>query len=58
MKLKKTGSDTVKGFFKVQGGTYVKELVSGDNGRTTPSVSERIDTACECVELDVLEIHG
>ncbi|MFX1264442.1 MAG: tRNA pseudouridine(54/55) synthase Pus10 [Promethearchaeota archaeon] len=58
MKLKKIGSNTVKGFFKVQGGTYVKELVSGDNGRTTPSVSERIDTACDCVELDVLEIHG
>ncbi|MFX1416297.1 MAG: tRNA pseudouridine(54/55) synthase Pus10 [Promethearchaeota archaeon] len=58
MKLRKIGSNLVKGFFKVQGGTYVKELVSGDNGRTTPSISERIDTACECVELDVLEING
>lgn len=58
MKLKKISSNTLKGFFKVQGGTYVKELVSGDDGRTTPSVSERIDTLCECVELDVLEIHG
>ncbi len=58
MKLKKTGSSTVKGFFKVQGGTYVKELVSGDNGRTTPSLSERINTVCECVELDVLDIYG
>ncbi len=57
MKLRKIGSHTVKGFFRVQGGTYVKELVSGDNGRTTPSLSERIDTVCECVELDVLEIH-
>ncbi|MFW9943599.1 MAG: tRNA pseudouridine(54/55) synthase Pus10 [Candidatus Sifarchaeia archaeon] len=58
MKLRKIGSNVVKGFFKVQGGTYVKELVSGDNGRTTPSISERIDTACECIELDVLEING
>jgi tRNA pseudouridine synthase 10 len=58
MHLKKIGSNTVKGFFKVQGGTYVKELVSGDNGRTTPSVSETLGTVCECVELDVLEIHG
>jgi len=38
-------------------GLYVKELVSGDGGRTRPSVAEALGVAAECTELDVLEIH-
>ncbi len=57
IQLEKKSNHTLKGFLKVQGGTYVKELVSGDDGRTTPSLAERLGTACECLELDVLEIH-
>jgi len=37
-------------------GTYVKEFISGDNGRTSPSVSELIGAHCECVLLDVIEV--
>ncbi len=38
-------------------GTYVKEFVSGDDGRSTPSFSERLGVQC-CVEtLDVLAIN-
>ncbi len=39
-----------------QGGLYVKELISGDEGRTKPSFSELLDNNCKCVELDVLDV--
>ncbi|MBA7651722.1 hypothetical protein ES703_59541 [subsurface metagenome] len=39
-----------------QGGTYIKELISGDEGRTSPSFSEIFETPLVCKELDVLEI--
>lgn len=39
-----------------QGGLYVKELVSGDNDRTTPSFSEILNTKAECSELDVIDV--
>ncbi|MBI4174092.1 MAG: tRNA pseudouridine(54/55) synthase Pus10 [Candidatus Aenigmarchaeota archaeon] len=40
-----------------EAGLYVKELVSGDNGRTVPSVSSVLGQACLCKELDVIAIH-
>lgn len=43
---------------EVQGGTYIKELIHGDEGRTTPSFAEIFDTPMVCKELDVLEIIG
>ena len=39
------------------GGLYIKELISGDEGRTTPSVSEILNKKCVCKELDVLKVH-
>ncbi|MEM1541772.1 MAG: tRNA pseudouridine(54/55) synthase Pus10 [Ignisphaera sp.] len=39
------------------GGLYVKELVTGDNGRSTPSFSEVLGCRTECVMLDVLYVH-
>jgi tRNA pseudouridine synthase 10 len=39
------------------GGLYIKELISGDEGRTTPSVSEILNKKCICKTLDVLEVH-
>jgi len=38
---------------KVEAGTYVKEFVSGDNGRTKPSVSGVLGCACTPKDLDV-----
>ena len=40
-----------------EAGTYVKEWVHGDRGRTRPSLAERLDVACEVLELDVLDVH-
>lgn len=43
---------------EAQSGTYIKELVSGDSGRTTPSISEMIGIPCIVTELDVIHIKG
>ena len=39
-----------------QHGTYVKEFISGDEGRTTPSLASLLGVACRCDVLDVDEI--
>lgn len=41
-----------------QGGLYVKELVSGDEGRTKPSLAGSISVGAKVAELDVIEIKG
>jgi len=41
---------------RCQGGLYVKELVTGDEGRTVPSVSEILSNKASPLKLDVLEI--
>jgi len=40
-----------------EAGTYIKEWVHGDGGRTRPSLAERLGAACEVLELDVLDVH-
>lgn len=35
------------------GGLYIKELVSGDRGRTRPSFAEVLGREALCIELDV-----
>ncbi|MEA2055427.1 MAG: tRNA pseudouridine(54/55) synthase Pus10, partial [Candidatus Thermoplasmatota archaeon] len=41
---------------EAESGTYIKELISGDSGRTKPSISELIGIPCIVTELDVIEI--
>jgi tRNA pseudouridine synthase 10 len=41
---------------RCQGGLYVKELVTGDEGRTVPNVSEILKNKAKPMELDVLDI--
>jgi len=36
-----------------QAGTYVKEFVHGDFGRTVPNLAEVLCTECDILELDV-----
>ncbi|MCX8173235.1 MAG: tRNA pseudouridine(54/55) synthase Pus10 [Thermoplasmata archaeon] len=38
-------------------GTYVKEFVSGDQGRTTPSIAELTGVPCRVQTLDVIRIN-
>lgn len=39
-----------------EAGLYIKEFISGDAGRSVPSVSSLLGVECSCIELDVLEI--
>jgi tRNA pseudouridine synthase 10 len=41
---------------RCQGGLYIKELVSGDEGRTVPSVASIINVEAKPLELDVLKV--
>lgn len=41
---------------KAEAGTYIKELISGDNGRTRPNISEITNNKAICKNLEVVEI--
>jgi tRNA pseudouridine synthase 10 len=41
---------------ETQSGTYIKELINGDDGKTKPSISELIGIPCKVKELDVISI--
>jgi tRNA pseudouridine synthase 10 len=41
---------------RTQGGLYVKELVSGDEGRTVPSISGLLNNPAKTLKLDVLNV--
>jgi tRNA pseudouridine synthase 10 len=41
---------------RTESGTYVKEFVSGDNGRTVPSFSAALGVPCEVTALDVIQV--
>ncbi len=42
---------------EAEAGTYIKELVHGDDGRSDPSVTELLGTAAEVEKLDVIDIE-
>ncbi|NYZ79800.1 tRNA pseudouridine(54/55) synthase Pus10 [Candidatus Micrarchaeota archaeon] len=46
-----------KAVIEASSGTYIKELVSGDNSRTKPSFTELLGKPCACVELNVVEVR-
>ena len=41
---------------EAESGTYIKELISGDDEKTKPSISGLIKVPCVVKELDVIEI--
>ncbi|WP_411964554.1 tRNA pseudouridine(54/55) synthase Pus10 [Haloferax sp. YSMS24] len=41
-----------------EGGLYIKELVSGDEGRTNPSLAGLLDTGAVVTALDVIAVEG
>ncbi len=43
---------------RCESGTYVKELVHSDEGRTNPSVAAVLEGDCEVIWLDVKDIHA
>jgi tRNA pseudouridine synthase 10 len=56
VKVKKVAPRRVEFKIRCQGGLYVKELVSGDEGRTVPSVSSLLDNQAKTLKLDVLKV--
>jgi tRNA pseudouridine synthase 10 len=56
MQAKMIDNKKVELVVRCQGGLYVKELISGDEGRTKPSVSDLLGFGARCVELDVTSV--
>ncbi|MCX8204287.1 MAG: tRNA pseudouridine(54/55) synthase Pus10 [Candidatus Nezhaarchaeota archaeon] len=56
-KVKGLEGETLIAQVKAQGGLYVKELMTGDEGRTTPSVAELLNKRVEVEELTVLDVE-
>jgi tRNA pseudouridine synthase 10 len=56
LKVKKISAKEAILEVRCQGGLYVKELVSGDEGRTTPSVTELLSNPSKIIKLDVLKV--
>lgn len=41
---------------KTEGGLYIKELISGDEGRSQPNVADELGVKAVCKQLDVIEV--
>ena len=52
------GSTEIEFTLRCESGTYVKETIHGDNGRTQPSVASILKAKCEVIWLDVGDIHA
>ena len=50
-------SNVFEALIECEGGLYIKELVSGDNGRTRPSFTEYFGAQAVCIELDVVAVY-
>ncbi len=48
---------TAELLIRTEAGTYIKELVDGDEGRTKPSLAGSLGVDCKVKFLDVMEIH-
>jgi tRNA pseudouridine synthase 10 len=54
--VKKMSPQKAEMKIRCQGGLYVKELVTGDEGRTIPNVSEILNNRAKPLKLDVLNV--
>ncbi|WP_304123692.1 tRNA pseudouridine(54/55) synthase Pus10 [Methanosphaera cuniculi] len=57
IQVERMGSCKLKLIIKCQGGLYIKELISGDDGRTEPSISSITGNNAVCSQLDVIDVH-
>jgi tRNA pseudouridine synthase 10 len=58
IEVNENGQREIEFTLRCESGTYVKETVHGDNGRTQPSVAALIKAKCNVVWLDVGDIHA
>ena len=52
-----TGPSTARVSITGDAGIYIKELISGDGGRTVPSLACLLGIGCKVLALDVVHIH-
>lgn len=57
LKTKWLGKKKFEFTVKTEAGLYIKELISSDDGRTKPSVSEILGQKAVCEKLDVIKIE-
>ncbi len=57
-KVMKTEPHQLTVYIVCEGGLYVKELISGDEGRTQPNLSEHLNTTAVVTQLDVMEVFS
>jgi len=55
---RRLGGRVFEALIHTEGGLYIKELVSGDNGDTEPSFSAVLGVNAYCAELDVVGVLG
>ena len=58
IEINEDGQREIEFTLRCESGTYVKETVHGDSGRTQPSVAALIKAKCNVVWLDVGDIHA
>lgn len=56
IQIEAVSDDLVTLFIWAESGTYIKELITGDGGRTAPSLQELTDCPIEMQTLDVIHI--
>jgi len=56
LELRQLAPDKLEVRVLCQHGTYVKEWISGDEARTTPSLASLLGVGCTCTLLDVEEV--
>lgn len=54
--LKAMSNNRATIYIECEGGLYIKELISGDDGRTKPSLSGLVGTDAQVLELDVMKV--
>ncbi len=57
VKFRRISNKRLEMIIKGEAGLYIKELVTGDCGRTVPSISGILGNKAEVKELDVIKIH-
>ncbi len=55
---KQLGQKKLQLKIRAEGGLYIKELVSGDEGRTMPNVADILGNKVKKIKLDVIKIHS
>jgi len=55
-KVKRLTPNRIELRLRCQGGLYIKELITGDEGRTTPNIAEMVGAKATPLELDVLSV--